>query len=117
MDRLQHSPQPHLKENYTEEEYKKDKILLNNLNILWYNSSNFPFIIRNRKDGDRIKINNGSKKVKDLLIDEKVPLNERNNLLMIEKDNELINIFGVKKSQTVLNMKNNNLLITLKEKN
>lgn len=101
---------------YSENDYKKDKISLNNLNILWYNSSNFPFIIRNRKDGDRIKINNGSKKVKDLLIDEKVPLNERNNLLMIEKDNEIINIFGIKKSQTVLNMKKNDILIILKEK-
>ena len=101
---------------YSEDDYKKDKISLNNLNILWYNSSNFPFVIRNRKDGDRIKISNGTKKVKDLLIDEKVPLNKRNSLLMIEKDKQIINIFGVKKSQTLLDMKNNNLLITLKEK-
>ena len=47
------------------------------------------------------------KKVKDLLIDEKVPLNKRNSLLMIEKDKQIINIFGVKKSQTLLDMKNN----------
>jgi hypothetical protein len=54
--------------------------------------------------------------VKDLLIDEKIPLNQRDNLLLLEKDNEIINIFGVKKSKTLLESKNNNILIVLREK-
>ena len=76
----------------------------------------FPISLRNRKEGDKIKISSGTKKVKDLLIDEKIPLNQRDNLLLLEKDNEIINIFGVKKSKTLLESKNNNILIVLREK-
>jgi len=101
---------------YFEEDYKNDQINLTNLNVIWYNSSNFPFVLRNRINGDKIKINNGTKKVKDLLIDEKIPVEDRDNLLMISKDDEIINIFGVKKSSTLLNTKNNNILISLREK-
>ena len=53
---------------------------------------------------------------KDLLIDEKIPSSQRDDLLLLEKDNEIINIFGVKKSTTLLQSKNNNILITLREK-
>ena len=35
---------------------------------------------------------------------------------LIEKDGEILNIFGVKKSSTILNSKQNNILITLREK-
>lgn len=101
---------------YFEEDYKNNQINLTNLNVIWYNSSNFPFVLRNRINGDKIKINNGTKKVKDLLIDEKIPVEDRDNLLMISKDDEIINIFGVKKSSTLLNTKNNNILISLREK-
>ena len=41
---------------------------------------------------------------------------QRDDLLLLEKDNEIINIFGVKKSTTLLQSKNNNILITLREK-
>ena len=107
---------PEVKE-YSEQDYKNNQINLTNLNVIWYNSSNFPFVLRNRINGDKIKINNGTKKVKDLLIDEKIPVEDRDNLLMISKDDEIINIFGVKKSSTLLNTKNNNILISLREKN
>lgn len=94
---------------------KKENILIN-LNVIWYNSSMLPIILRTRNKGDRIKINSGSKKVKDLLIDEKVPLNIRQDLLMLVKDKEIINIFGVKKSSNLLAVKNNDILIELREK-
>lgn len=101
---------------FTEEDYKKNQNCLINLNVIWYNSMMFPFFLRNRKNGDRIKVNNGTKKIKDLLIDEKIPTSQRDSLLLLEKDNEIINIFGVKKSTTLLQSKNNNILITLREK-
>lgn len=102
---------------FTEEDLKKSQISLINLNVIWYNSSMLPIVLRNRQNGDRIKINDGSKKVKDLLIDEKIPVNKRDDLLLLEKDNEILNIFGVKKSSTLLSMKeNNNILIVLREK-
>ena len=101
---------------YSEDDYKKNKNIVTNLDIVWYNSIMFPISLRNRKEGDKIKISSGTKKVKDLLIDEKIPLNQRDNLLLLEKDNEIINIFGVKKSKTLLESKNNNILIVLREK-
>ena len=101
---------------FSEEDYKKSKNMLINLDVIWYNSMMFPIFLRNRKEGDKIKINFGTKKVKDLLIDEKIPLDKRDSLLLLEKNNEIINIFGVKKSKTLLDSKNNNILITLREK-
>lgn len=98
------------------EDLKKNENSLINLNVIWYNSSMLPIVLRNRKNGDRIKINNGTKKVKDLLIDEKIPVSNRDNLLLLAKDDEVINIFGVKKSSTLLSMKDNDILITLREK-
>lgn len=94
---------------------KKENSLIN-LNVIWYNSSMLPIELRTKRTGDIIKINNGSKKIKDLLIDEKIPLNIRNNLFMLVKDEQVINVFGVKKSSDLLSMKNNNILIVLREK-
>ncbi len=99
------------------EEYKKNQNCITNLNVIWYNKSMFPLVIRNRQKGDRIRIGSGAKKVKDLLIDEKIPKNKRDNLLMLVKGDLVLNIFGVKKSQTILESKNNNILIILREKN
>lgn len=101
---------------YTQEDYKKNKNALINLNVIWYNSSMLPIVLRNKKPGDKIKINSGTKKIKDLLIDAKIPQGERENILLLEKDNEIINVFGVKKSSTLLEMKNNDILIRLREK-
>lgn len=94
---------------------KKENSLIN-LNVIWYNSSMLPIELRTKRTGDIIKINNGSKKIKDLLIDEKVPLNMRKDLLMLVKDERVINVFGVRKSSDLLSMKNNNILIVLREK-
>ena len=97
--------------------HKKNKIYITNLNVIWYNKSMLPLILRNRREGDRIKIGSGTKKVKDLLIDEKIPTNKRDELLMLVKDNQVLNIFGIKKSQVILDSINNNILIILREKN
>lgn len=98
------------------DDLKKNENSLINLNVIWYNSSMLPIVLRNRKNGDRIKINDGTKKVKDLLIDEKIPVSDRDNLLLLAKNDEVINIFGVKKGSTLLSMEDNDILITLREK-
>lgn len=98
------------------DDFKKNENYVTNLNVIWYNSSMLPLILRNRQDGDRIKINKGSKKIKDLLIDEKIPKEKRDNLLMLVKDGEVINVFGVKKSSSLSSEKNNNIVILLREK-
>lgn len=100
---------------FTNDNYKNDKKILINSNVLWYNSSMFPFILRNRKKGDVITVGNGTKKVKDLLIDEKIPLNQRDNYLLLTKDEEVLTIFNLRKSSKVLSNKTNDILFIMKE--
>lgn len=52
---------------------------------LWYNNldSFFPITIRNRKTKDTLIYPYGSKKLKDLLIDKKIPMKSRNTLPLI----------------------------------
>ncbi|MCK4906701.1 MAG: tRNA lysidine(34) synthetase TilS [Spirochaetes bacterium] len=76
---------PFTDRNFFQEQAKKG--------IFWFNLSNvsLPFNIRNRKNGDRIRISKtGSKKVKDLLIDNKIPLRERLNCTIVESAGSVI---------------------------
>lgn len=86
-----------------------------NLNELWYNVEQLPITIRNRRNGDVIIINGIKKKIKDLFIEKKIPLNKRNKLLMAVKDGNVLNIFGLAKSDLVKDMKNTNLKIYITE--
>ena len=101
---------------FSKEDYKKNQNMLTNLNVIWYNSSKLPINLRNRCDGDKIKVSNGTKKIKDILIDHKIPKEQRDTLLLLAKGNEVINIFGVRKSYDLLKSINNDILILLKEK-
>ena len=87
---------------------------INNLNELWYNSDKLPLTIRNRKDGDKILLKNGYKKVKDILIELKVPLKIRDELLLaVDKDGEVLCIFGIRKSYLLRNMVDNDIVIKI----
>ena len=60
-----------------------------------------PLIIRNKKDGDKIKVKNlfGSKKVKDIFIDSKIDIKERLTYPILTDSNDTILwIPGIKKS-------------------
>ena len=60
-----------------------------------------PLHVRNRRDGDKIKIKGmlGSKKVKDIFIDEKIPMEERNIWpIVLDSLNNIVWIPGLKKS-------------------
>lgn len=62
---------------------------------LWYNNldSIFPIIVRNRKEKDALIYSYGTKKLKDLLIDKKIPMNLRNTLpLVIDSKKQIIYI-------------------------
>lgn len=60
-----------------------------------YNIKEFPLTIRTRKDGDKINITTGHKKIKDLFIDNKVPINKRDEILIVENSqNEIIWVMG-----------------------
>lgn len=61
----------------------------------------FPLTIRIRRDGDRIRLSglNGSKKVKDIFIDEKVPPSLRNRLPVVaDAENRIIWVPGFRRS-------------------
>jgi tRNA(Ile)-lysidine synthase len=59
-----------------------------------YRKLKFPIVIRSRKEGDRICLHNlGTKKVKSLLIDGKVPRDLRGTVPIIESSGEVIGIF------------------------
>lgn len=64
---------------------------------LCYNDKVFPLYLRNRKNGDRIKLKEGTKKIKDVLIDQKIPLSRRDKLILLS-DQEIVHwIVDVKK--------------------
>lgn len=60
-----------------------------------------PLHVRTRKNGDKIKVKNlnGTKKVKDILIDEKVPIKEREKIIILtDNEDSILWIPGIKKS-------------------
>lgn len=65
---------------------------------IWYNELVFPLHIRHRKNGDKMALKLGTKKVKDILIDKKVPKSKRDRLWLITNGTEILWIPGVKKA-------------------
>lgn len=82
----------------------------NGNNICLLNSKNIklPIYIRNKKDSDKIEVMglNGHKKVSDIFIEKKVPLNKRNNYpLVVDSNDNILWVPNLKKSK--FNTKNN----------
>ena len=73
---------------------------------LWYNQLIFPFVIRPRKKGDTITIDNGTKKVSRVMIDKKIPKNQRDILPIITDGNgDIVWIYDILKSDSVYKQK------------
>lgn len=92
--------------------------LVTNLNELCYNMQELPIRVRTRKSGDKINIGreNQTKKVKDLLIDEKVALSRRNStLLAVDRNSNVLIVFGVKKSSKLIPIDDCNIIIRVEE--
>lgn len=83
-------------------------------NELCYNSKKLPITIRPRKSGDKIKLSFGEKKVKNLLIDQKVELSRREKVLVALKDDDVLCVFGVRKS-SLLDNSDNDIIIRIEE--
>ena len=74
----------------------------NNICRLNSNEVSLPLIIRSRKIGDRIKVKglNGSKKVKDIFIDSKILMDERDLWpIVLDSCGNVVWIPGIKKSK------------------
>lgn len=66
------------------------KLCYNNLDLL------FPLTVRNRANGDKVITDAGTKKLKDILIDKKVPIHDRDTLpVVLNKDGEIIFVPGI----------------------
>jgi tRNA(Ile)-lysidine synthase len=72
------------------------------ITFLDYNKLLFPLIIRCWKKGDRITPlgMSGSKKLSDLFVEKKIPLNKKNNIPIIVSDNKIIWVAGIKSSDS-----------------
>lgn len=95
--------------------YKVKEETLDNNSICRLNSKEIklPLYFRNRKDGDYIilKGSNSKKKIKDIFIEKKLPVRERNNYpLLVDANDNILWIPNIKKSKFCikLNEKNQN---------
>lgn len=72
--------------------------------LLWYNNLDFifPVTIRNRRKKDTLVYDFGTKKLKDVFIDKKIPMLSRNQLpIILNKSNEIICIPGIYQPKTI----------------
>ena len=63
---------------------------------------NTPLYVRNRRNGDLMEVKglNGTKKVKDVFIDSKIPKQQRNQVpILVDQDGKVLCVFGIKKSK------------------
>lgn len=78
-----------------------------------------PLIVRNRRDGDKIKVKNlnGTKKINDIFIDCKINKEERNTLpIVVDSNNMVVWIPGIKKSNLDIPINNSYDIIVKYEK-
>ncbi|MEC9485765.1 MAG: tRNA lysidine(34) synthetase TilS [Candidatus Izemoplasma sp.] len=65
---------------------------------LWYNELVFPLYLRTRQNGDKMILNVGTKKVKDIFIDQKIPKHLRDTKILLANDDDVLWIPGIKKA-------------------
>lgn len=87
-----------------------DKILSDLYFILPINSD---ITVRSRQPGDNIRVRGMTKKISDLFIDKKIPANKRNEIPLLTVDGEIIYVFGLEKSDLVLNYTKNDKTFVL----
>lgn len=70
-----------------------------------------PLFLRNRKAGDIIKIKNGRKKLKEILNEAKIPINERDNVMLLCDQHNILWVIGVRRAeQAYIDDKTKNIL-------
>ena len=98
--------------DYIIEAIESDKIVYNKNNFYTNLKIGDELLVRSKQDGDRI-VPMGMKnykKVKDILINEKVPKEERENIPIVIFKNEIIWIAGVKGSENYKNLERGNCI-------
>lgn len=86
-----------------------------NLMELCYNK--LPIEIRTRRDGDKIKLKPGYKKINDLFIDKKIPQRSRDEVILAldpsSSNNEVLIAFGLRKSELLKEVNDSTYKISL----
>ncbi len=62
---------------------------------LWYNKSIFPIILRHRKEGDVVRMKYGHKKIKDVLIDHKMPRHQRHQVIILQHKDTVVGVWDL----------------------
>ncbi len=62
---------------------------------LCYNENSTRLTVRTRKNGDKIKFSFGTKKIKDLFIDKKIPSSKRDQVLLVEQGDKIVGILDL----------------------
>ena len=91
-----------LPNNHVLKEIEKSSDISNNIIRLNSKEIKMPLYVRTRKNGDKMFVKglNGSKKIKDIFIDEKINLDNRDSLPVVTDSNdEIIWLPGIKKSK------------------
>ncbi|MCX8096670.1 MAG: tRNA lysidine(34) synthetase TilS [Spirochaetes bacterium] len=70
------------------------KIKTNSSRVLYFDLDGVKKVeIRRREKGDYIKLDFGNKKIKDILIDEKIPLSERDKAVVVDSNKGIVGIY------------------------
>ena len=64
--------------------------IYSNYMVLWYNEKVFPLYLRSRQPGDKILCSYGHKKLKSLFIDKKILPSQRDNMIVLANDKEVL---------------------------
>lgn len=82
-----------------------------NCEVFDYDRISPPLFLRNRRPGDVIKIKNGRKKLKEILIEAKIPVNERNKVLLLCDQHSILWAVGVRRAdRAYVDKKTKNIL-------
>lgn len=100
-------------------EFTDDTPVFSNKNVLFVKPDCLPFSIRSRKDGDKMELKKcGFKKIKDILIDEKIPQFLKDYIPVFEKSNRIFWLAGVRDNFSCRAVENEkNIKITVNKEN
>lgn len=70
--------------------HEKSSHISSNYVVLWYNSKVFPLTLRTRMPKDKIHLSFGHKKIKDFMIDKKIPPSQRNDIVLLIHQEEVV---------------------------
>ena len=79
---------------------EKPQLAGNNWAVFDFDKISGPFFLRGRKNGDRIDVSGGSKKVKEILINRKIPRDMRNRMPVICTADKILWLGGLRRAAT-----------------